>query len=287
MCAAVGAPSPPGLIPLPAAPVGPGSLPAVSRGRHAAAARPFSDQGAQLAWDKRPCREKYRAFPALLTHVSPLPAASWAATFLLAGAVSPAVPWPPHWWPPLAMPLDPLHGLATHGVLQPAGVCIWMMWGALASPWQTVFLVGQASEAAVGRGVQRKGQEFGDILLGSYRDMYCNLTLKVMHDVSSAGPATSSRWMMTASTWTACPPSWLGLTWRGPASSPGRSGRSPGSPPAGDMWHGRTTVLTSTRPTPAGMGMWAYGGGARPTPHGSCLDLTTSTRMPTSSMRRW
>ena len=133
----------------------------------------------------------------------------------------------------------------------------------------------------------QEGQEFGDIFLGSYRDMYCNLTLKVMHDVSSAGPATSSRWMMTASTWTACPPSWLGLTWRGPASSPGRSGRSPGSPPAGDMWHGRTTVLTSTRPTPAGMGMWAYGGGARPTPHGSCLDLTTSTRMPTSSMRRW
>lgn len=44
-------------------------------------------------------------------------------------------------------------------------------------------LVGQASEAAVGRGMQQEGQEHGDILVGSYRDMYCNLTLKVTHSI--------------------------------------------------------------------------------------------------------
>lgn len=51
-------------------------------------------------------------------------------------------------------------------------------------PWQApavVFLVGQASKAAVGWGVQQEGQELGDVLLGSYMDMYCNLTLKVTH----------------------------------------------------------------------------------------------------------
>lgn len=73
--------------------------------------------------------------------------------------------------------------------------------------------------------------------------------------LSSACPATSSRWIMTASTRTACPPSWLGLIWRGLAStwrpSPGRSGRSSASPPASGTWHARTTVPMSTCPTPA------------------------------------
>ena len=46
-----------------------------------------------------------------------------------------------------------------------------------------MFLVGQAPEAAVGWGILQKGQEFRDILLEIYRDMYCNLTLKVMHSI--------------------------------------------------------------------------------------------------------
>ena len=67
-----------------------------------------------------------------------------------------------------------------------AQLVIWRTWGALASPWQMVLLVRQASEAVVGQGVQREGQEFKDNLLGSFRDMSCNLTLKVMHGISAA-----------------------------------------------------------------------------------------------------
>lgn len=60
---------------------------------------------------------------------------------------------------------------------------IWKAWGALASPCQMVFLVGQASGAAVGWGVQQEEQDFGNILLGRYTDMFCNITLKVIHGI--------------------------------------------------------------------------------------------------------
>ncbi|XP_068781968.1 beta-1,3-galactosyltransferase 5-like isoform X1 [Struthio camelus] len=44
----------------------------------------------------------------------------------------------------------------------------------------------QAAEAEVARGVQREQQEFGDILVGNYKDTYRNLTLKVMHGLKWA-----------------------------------------------------------------------------------------------------
>lgn len=44
-----------------------------------------------------------------------------------------------------------------------------------------VFLVGQAYRAAVGWGMQQESRDFGNILLGSYRDVSRNFTLKVIH----------------------------------------------------------------------------------------------------------
>lgn len=58
-CTAMGPLSPPGLVPHPAAPMGPSSLAAASWGQHASAAWPFSlIQGAQLVWDEGRCRER-------------------------------------------------------------------------------------------------------------------------------------------------------------------------------------------------------------------------------------
>lgn len=53
--------------------------------------------------------------------------------------------------------------------------------GCPGKPHQMVFLVGQAYRAAVGWGMQQESWDFGNILLGSYRDMSCNFTLKVIH----------------------------------------------------------------------------------------------------------
>lgn len=117
---------------------------------------PFSlTRGAQLVWDKGQCHTGSQALPALPAHVSPLPDDVWAVMLLLTGAVTPAVPLSLCWWA-LSLSLVLLHGLATRGVLQPAGVCIWKMWGALESSWK---MAGQA----MGQGVQWEGQEFRDI----------------------------------------------------------------------------------------------------------------------------
>ncbi|XP_064357812.1 beta-1,3-galactosyltransferase 5-like [Dromaius novaehollandiae] len=62
--------------------------------------------------------------------------------------------------------------------------------------WQTVFLVGQAAEAEVARGVQREQQEFGDILVGNYKDTYRNLTLKVMHGLKWASKKCRPRYIL-------------------------------------------------------------------------------------------
>ncbi|XP_067172550.1 beta-1,3-galactosyltransferase 5-like [Apteryx mantelli] len=58
--------------------------------------------------------------------------------------------------------------------------------GRPANQWQTVFLVGQAANAEVAQRMQRERQEFGDILVGNYKDTYRNLTLKVMHGLKWA-----------------------------------------------------------------------------------------------------
>ncbi|XP_025900773.1 beta-1,3-galactosyltransferase 5-like [Nothoprocta perdicaria] len=68
--------------------------------------------------------------------------------------------------------------------------------GRPAHPWQAVFLVGQAAEAAVAWAVQREQQEFGDVLVGSYQDTYRNLTLKVMHGLKWACEQCRPRYIL-------------------------------------------------------------------------------------------
>lgn len=184
-CAALAALSPPGLAPLPAAPTSPVSLPTTSRDRCAPAGRPFSLTRA-CSW--RGTRGSAVSGSGLSQHCSPtllpcqmpaglkrccslvlhhLPSLATFLVVLLAMTLAPLHGWPcigcSSWLACAAHPGDIVVALRRLSMSSGGGG------GAPASPQQTVFLVGQASKAAVGWGVQWEGQEYGDIVLGSYR----------------------------------------------------------------------------------------------------------------------
>ncbi|XP_014381960.1 beta-1,3-galactosyltransferase 5-like [Alligator sinensis] len=73
-------------------------------------------------------------------------------------------------------------------------------WGAQDEPapfhWQAVFLVGQAADAGTASRIRQEQQDFGDILVGNYRDTYRNLTLKVMHGLKWAAERCRPRYVL-------------------------------------------------------------------------------------------